>query len=85
MKNGLFFPRQIDGEDASFTGEVAYPDLSAAVLDPVPTDRQSKAEPGSIGAMLLEHAKKVLALPRWEPTALILDFDLYAIDARKSS
>src|SRR5438445_2586363 len=56
---GLPHPRQIDGEDASLPRPVAHANRATGLLDALAADREPEAEPGSIAATLLEHAKQI--------------------------
>ena len=78
---GNWQPRQVDGEDASLTRQVARIDPAIVRFDAPSAEGEAKAQAGSIGAALLERAEQLVDVPVRETAAFVLDLDEHALGA----
>ena len=78
---GNWLPRQVDGEHASSTREVARIDPAIVRFSAPSAEGETKTHAGSIGAALLERAKELVDIPTRQTAALVLDLDEHALGA----
>jgi hypothetical protein len=76
-------PRQVDGENAALTREVARINPAIVRFSAPSAEGETQTHAGSIGAALLERAKELVDIPTWQTAALVLDLDEHALGARQ--
>ena len=74
-------PRQVDGEDAAPFRQVARVDPAMVRFDAPSAEGEAQAEPGAVGAALLERAEQCRRRSPREPAAFVLDLDEHALGA----
>ena len=78
---GNWQPRQVDGEDASPSRQVARIDPAVVRFSAPSAEGETKTQAGSIGAALLERAEQLVDVPARETAAFVLDLDEHALGA----
>src|SRR4030095_16729700 len=74
-------PRQVDGEDASATGQVARMDPATVRFDARSAEAEAKPQASSIGASLLERAEQFVEVFIRKTAAFVLDLNQHALGA----
>jgi hypothetical protein len=79
--SGTWRPREVDGKDASFIGQVTRIEPGTVCFGAKSAEPEPNAQAGSIGASLLERVEQFVDIPSGKSPAFVVDLDENALDA----